>query len=114
MKRSAPADGESEWADRMFLEALDEAWAQGPGGIIDDYLALTRLWGFDVADVAVPTWIMVARDDEEIPVSHGRWLAGAIPGAAFVEMPGGHFDDQRDEEQSMMAWLATGDDPNSS
>ncbi len=39
-----------------------------------------------LAQVQAPTLVLHARDDAVIPVSEGRLLAGAIPGAEFVEL----------------------------
>jgi DNA-binding NarL/FixJ family response regulator len=36
--------------------------------------------------VSVPTLVLHARRDEVVPISEGRLLASAIPGAAFVEL----------------------------
>jgi hypothetical protein len=60
---------------QMLTETVVEATAHGIEGMLDDESSLVRPWGFDVADIAVPTKIMAARDDELIPQSHGRWLA---------------------------------------
>jgi pimeloyl-ACP methyl ester carboxylesterase len=111
LKNGESMDAVSEWLRQMFFAALDEAWAQGPDGVIDDQLVLARPWGFDVADIAVPTRIMAAREDKEVPASHGRWLAAHVPGAVHIEMPGGHLGPQDDEEESLMGWLASGDEP---
>jgi pimeloyl-ACP methyl ester carboxylesterase len=101
-------EGETAWARQMFIQAIEAGLARGPRGVVDDYLALVRSWGFDVGDIACPTRIMVARDDEEIPASHGRWLVDHIPGAVLVEAPGGHYDTRDAEEAALMGWLATG------
>ena len=39
-----------------------------------------------LAEVRVPTLVLHARDDEVIPIAEGRLVAGAIPGAEFVEL----------------------------
>ena len=39
-----------------------------------------------LASVSVPTLVLHARNDEVIPLSEGRLLASAIPGAQFVEL----------------------------
>jgi pimeloyl-ACP methyl ester carboxylesterase len=45
---------------------------------------------------------MVARDDEMIPATHGRWLADHIPRAELVTAPGTHlgFDRHAEEEKT--------------
>jgi hypothetical protein len=53
---------------------------------------------------------MVARDDEMIPATHGRWLADHIPRAELVTAPGTHLGfDRHAEEEKLIAWLATAD-----
>lgn len=46
--------------------------------------------GMDISgmlgQVRVPTLVLHARNDEVVPVSEGRFLAGGIPGAEFVEL----------------------------
>jgi pimeloyl-ACP methyl ester carboxylesterase/DNA-binding CsgD family transcriptional regulator len=39
-----------------------------------------------LAALRVPTLVLHAREDEVIPVDEGRFMAGAIPGAEFVEL----------------------------
>jgi pimeloyl-ACP methyl ester carboxylesterase len=55
--------------------------------------ALLRMnTGIDVRDVLptirVPTLIMHRTGDRDASVEEGRWIAGQIPGATFVELPG--------------------------
>jgi pimeloyl-ACP methyl ester carboxylesterase len=109
LKAGAPMPGMDDWDRQMLIGTMDEASAQGPGGTIDDLLALLRPWGFDVTAIAVPTRIMAARDDQGVPASHGQWLARHISGAVLEEVPGGHFGPRVQEEETLMAWLATED-----
>lgn len=57
--------------------------AAGPDGLIDDDMAFVNDWGFDPATITVPILIAQGTDDRVIPATHGRSLAGAIPGAAL-------------------------------
>lgn len=42
--------------------------------------------------IRVPTLCIYRTDDEDVRVEEGRWIASRIPGAKFVELPGGdHF-----------------------
>ena len=42
--------------------------------------------------IRVPTLVLHRTDDQDAMVEEGRWIASRIPGASFVEMPGGdHF-----------------------
>jgi len=89
-----PVDQEvatGEWADH---EAAGMRRALEPGfdGWIDDDLAFTQPWGFDVHDIQVPVHIWQGELDRLVPWSHGQWLADRIPGARFHLAAGhGHF-----------------------
>lgn len=45
-----------------------------------------------VGRIDVPTLILHGDQDPVVPVSHGRWLAGQIRGAHYVEVPGAGHD----------------------
>jgi pimeloyl-ACP methyl ester carboxylesterase len=44
----------------------------------------------DLARISAPTLVVHGADDEITPVANGRDLAQRIPGAAFLQVPGGH------------------------
>ncbi|MET1072023.1 MAG: alpha/beta hydrolase [Umezawaea sp.] len=73
-------------ADRA---ALDGGWASlnanagaamaaGLGGLVDDDLALVAPWGFDPAEVSVPTLLVHGVRDRMVPSEHGEWLADRV------------------------------------
>ena len=65
---------------------------QVPDAWIDDDLAFTRDWGFDVGALSVPTYVWQGAEDKMVPFGHGEWLAANIPGAVAHLEPGeGHF-----------------------
>ena len=39
--------------------------------------------------IRVPTLCIYRTDDPDVKVEEGRYIAGRIPGARFVELPGG-------------------------
>jgi pimeloyl-ACP methyl ester carboxylesterase len=94
---------ERNWAERMDLDKLapseDDAFkdrmatyfrrSASPGAAV----ALMRMnTQIDVRDVLptiqAPTLVLHRKDDLDANVEEGRWIAGQIPGAKFVELPG--------------------------
>jgi pimeloyl-ACP methyl ester carboxylesterase len=71
---------------------IHEALRVGPDGWIDDDLAGVKPWGFDLAEVAVPTMLWHGTEDRLVPVAHGKWLAERIPGVVtHIEQGEGHM-----------------------
>lgn len=97
----------SEFDPAMFTDgdfrALESDWAwlngvashgldAGPGGMVDDDLALVADWGVDLAAVRAPVILLHGDADRIAPVAHARWLADRVPGAELVIRPGdGHI-----------------------
>lgn len=65
------------------------ALQHGLDGWIDDDLAFTQAWGFDVSDIDVPVTVWQGDLDLMVPFAHGTWLVDHIPGAA-ARMVTGH------------------------
>jgi pimeloyl-ACP methyl ester carboxylesterase/DNA-binding CsgD family transcriptional regulator len=65
-------------------------------------------------DVRVPTLVLHARGDNVVPIEEGRLLAGAIPGAEFVEVDSRNHILLEQEpawqrfQEAVLAFLATG------
>jgi pimeloyl-ACP methyl ester carboxylesterase len=75
---------------------LYETMAVGlPGsadGWVDDDLAFTADWGFDLARIERPVLVVHGADDRFVPIAHGRWLAERIPGAeVWLDDENGHL-----------------------
>jgi pimeloyl-ACP methyl ester carboxylesterase len=69
-----------------------ESARQGAAGYIDDLVAFTTPWGFDVADVSAPLVIEYGDKDVHVPAAHGAWLARHIPQAEVrVTSGAGHL-----------------------
>jgi pimeloyl-ACP methyl ester carboxylesterase len=89
-----PADqavATGEWAQHEAA-GIRRALAHGFDGWVDDDLAFTRPWGYDLAGIRVPVQIWQGELDRLVPWSHGEWLAEQIPGASFTLAKGhGHF-----------------------
>jgi pimeloyl-ACP methyl ester carboxylesterase len=74
------------------VRQLERSLASGIWGWLDDDLALVADWGFELDEVAAPLYIWHGAEDHFIPVAHGEWLAGHLPGATAQLRPGeGHL-----------------------
>jgi pimeloyl-ACP methyl ester carboxylesterase len=69
-----------------------EALRTGVDGWLDDDLAFTEPWGFDLGEITVPTMIWQGSADLMVPFAHGEWLASQLPAASVHLEPGeGHL-----------------------
>jgi pimeloyl-ACP methyl ester carboxylesterase len=69
-----------------------ESFANGVSGWVDDDLAFTVPWGFDVSELEVPVEIRYGATDVLVPAGHGEWLATHVPNAIVtVDDTGGHL-----------------------
>jgi pimeloyl-ACP methyl ester carboxylesterase len=97
----AALDGRWSWV----LDVVRPAIAQGPAGAIDDDLAAVSPWGFDPCDMELPVLLVHGGADRVVPVGHGRWLAGRIPGAELWERPTDGHITVLDAAADALAWL---------
>jgi pimeloyl-ACP methyl ester carboxylesterase len=74
-----------------YLARTRAAYAGGVDGWIDDTIAFTRPWGFDVTQISAPVSIWYGPGDALCPRAHTRWLLNHIPGAEEHALPGGHI-----------------------
>lgn len=72
--------------------SIREEFFNGVWGWVDDDLAFTSPWGFDVSDLRVPVQIRYGATDVLVPRGHGDWLARNIAHAEVtVDEGGGHL-----------------------
>ena len=90
--------------DRI-ADQLTNGLAPGVDGWVDDAIAFTRPWGFDVGSIRVPVYLTYGPSDTLVPAAHGDWLAAHIAGATVVVSEVGHMGDDATVEDQM-AWLA--------
>jgi len=76
----------------VFRAGLREALAQGAIGWVDDDLAFTEPWGFDVSEIRVPVHVRYGVTDVLVPAAHGAWLGANVPGATVTaDTESGHM-----------------------
>ncbi|GAB2710765.1 pimeloyl-ACP methyl ester carboxylesterase [Microbacterium marinum] len=81
---------ETTWASLGTDVAASDQW--GPDGLVDDDLAFTRPWGFDLAEVEVPVIVVQGGLDRVIPPAHATAIAEALPHALLQRIPdAGHI-----------------------
>ena len=90
---------------KMIREMVTEAFRSDVSGWVDDDLCFARPWGFDVAQIRVPTRVVYGIDDVLVPARHGEWLARHVPNAeVVVEEHRGHLPD-RELVTERFGWL---------
>jgi pimeloyl-ACP methyl ester carboxylesterase len=94
----------------QILRESTHEWAfNGVGGWVDDDLAFTRPWGFDVQDIKVPVLINYGSNDVLVPTAHGEWLAANVPGCMVKVEDGGHLGlDPVSDITDNVRWLRDG------
>jgi pimeloyl-ACP methyl ester carboxylesterase len=84
-----------EQALRGAAHEMAAAAADGladPAGIVEEYRAWARPWGFGLDEVVPPTDVWIGTEDHLVPPSWAQVLAQALPNATLHEVAGeGHF-----------------------
>jgi pimeloyl-ACP methyl ester carboxylesterase len=97
---------------QILREATAEWAFNGVGGWVDDDLAFTRPWGFDVSNIAVPVLIIYGSADVLVPSAHGEWLAANVPGCIVKIEESGHLGgDPVTDITENTRWLQDGQVP---
>ena len=76
-----------------YMVACDRhGFEGGVDGWIDDDIAFTRPWGFELKSISRPVLLLQGEDDRFVPPSHGHWLAARIPDVeARITKTDGHL-----------------------
>lgn len=75
-----------------MVASFREALRTGVDGWLDDDLAFTAPWGFDLSALTVPVFVWQGSADLMVPFEHGKWLAAHVPGVtAHLEEGEGHL-----------------------
>jgi pimeloyl-ACP methyl ester carboxylesterase len=77
---------------RDALEAFTHAFLLGAGGVLDDYLTLSRPWGLAPEEIDTPMQLWHGTADTMVPLHHSEMLASRVPDATLQTWPGeGHL-----------------------
>jgi pimeloyl-ACP methyl ester carboxylesterase len=77
-------------------DALTQMWRegarQGAGGLVADWIARCRPWGFALADLKLPAWVWGGELDHLVRPAHAHYLSAVLPNATLVLYPAdGHL-----------------------
>ncbi len=99
---AAAVVGRGNWFPTLLGEG-----AADPRGVVDEYLAVVKPWGFAPEDVTRPVRIFQGTADISVPADWGKTLAERIPGAILTLYPGeGHFISLT-RRSEVLEWLST-------
>jgi pimeloyl-ACP methyl ester carboxylesterase len=91
-----------------FLDRMRSTYVDGVDGWVDDCLALTRPWGFEVSAVTVRTSIWYGTADVLASQDHHEYLLSHILRAERHELQGGHVLNV-DQLSAIYDWLGSMD-----
>ena len=97
----AALSGAWSWLNSVVGAAVEA----GLGGLIDDELAYVAPWGFDPAQVVVPTLLLHGGRDRVVPSAHGEWLVRRCPSAELWLCPDDGHISVLNHSTVAMAWL---------
>ncbi len=109
-KQMPPADAAVMEDPHVFDAVVNEARhapaTAGRAGA-QDFMLFARPWGFRLEDISVPVHLWHGDADQNVLISHARFMAGRIPGAELHECPGeGHLSLYHDRVGEILRTLA--------
>jgi pimeloyl-ACP methyl ester carboxylesterase len=88
-----------------YLERMRRTYRDGVDGWLEDCLALTQPWGFDLSELTAPTSVWYGTADVLASRAHHDYLLATIPGARRRELHVGHVLN-RQALAAIYEWLA--------
>jgi pimeloyl-ACP methyl ester carboxylesterase len=84
----------NEGMGQFLVDTMVEGLKNNSDGWVDDSMAFTEPWGFDLGEIKVPVLLYQGSEDKMVPFGHGEWLAEHLPQEKLVKhlQPGqGHI-----------------------
>jgi pimeloyl-ACP methyl ester carboxylesterase len=92
-------------AEDGYLQRMRLTYEHGIDGWIDDCIAFTRPWGFELSAIDVPTSVWFGPEDALVSTAHQEYLLSTVAGAQRRLLHGGHVLDDQDLTE-LYDWLA--------
>jgi pimeloyl-ACP methyl ester carboxylesterase len=92
-------------AEDGYLDRMNLTYRHGIDGWIDDSIAFTKPWGFELSKLTTPTSVWYGAADVLASRAHHEYLLSVIPDAQLHELHGGHLLNNA-ELVAIYAWLA--------
>lgn len=78
-----PVDKEALLSSEQLGQYMIDTFAEGlkinSDGWVDDDLAFTKPWGFELDEIKVPILLYQGTEDKMVPYAHGEWLVKHLP-----------------------------------
>lgn len=70
---------ENKTVGEEIVRTFREALKNGVDGWVDDDLAFTQPWGFELSEIKVPVILYQGEQDMMVPFAHGKWIVEHLP-----------------------------------
>jgi pimeloyl-ACP methyl ester carboxylesterase len=89
-----------------FYDIIHEGIEERRDGWVDDNIAFTTPWGFELDQIKIPVMVMHGEQDRFVSISHGEWITDNIPNVdARLLADDGHITLLINRIPEVHAWL---------